>query len=53
MINTPTYAGSPFTAMVENELIKTETTETGITEAVLQKALTKDAETLNYQDDFD
>nr|CAH7716455.1 unnamed protein product [Callosobruchus chinensis] len=44
MVNNPAYQGSPFTDMVENELIKSETIETNMADANLGKTLHDDIE---------
>ncbi|CAG9821004.1 unnamed protein product [Phaedon cochleariae] len=44
MVNNPTYKGSPFTAMIENSLLKTETVETYIADATLERNFIEDME---------
>ncbi|CAH1280387.1 unnamed protein product [Diabrotica balteata] len=53
VINIPSFEGSPFTAMVENELIKSETVETSIADVALEKQIAGEVEKLNLQDEFD
>ncbi|VEN34483.1 unnamed protein product [Callosobruchus maculatus] len=44
MVNNPAYPGSPFTDMVDNELMKSETIETTMADANLEKSLHDDVE---------
>uniref|UniRef100_A0A6P7G9E1 Dimethyladenosine transferase 2, mitochondrial n=1 Tax=Diabrotica virgifera virgifera TaxID=50390 RepID=A0A6P7G9E1_DIAVI len=53
VINIPSFESSPFTAMVENELIKSETVETSLADVALEKQITGDIGKLNLQDEFD
>ncbi|XP_056646724.1 dimethyladenosine transferase 2, mitochondrial [Diorhabda sublineata] len=53
VINNNSYLGSPFTGMIENELVKSESVETSLADATLEKSISRDVEKLNLQDEFD
>ncbi|KAG5884975.1 hypothetical protein JTB14_000366 [Gonioctena quinquepunctata] len=44
MMNNPAYLGSPFTAMVENDLLKSETVESDMADGMLERTITEDVE---------
>lgn len=53
VIHNNSYLGSPFTAMIENELVKSESVETSLVDATLEKSITREVGKLNLQDEFD
>ncbi|CAG9862997.1 unnamed protein product [Phyllotreta striolata] len=55
MINAPSYSGSPFKDLIENELMKSETMETDLADAISERKPKKVMEkaNLDYQDGFE